>query len=47
MASHVDVDCNGNATGELEVEATGGTSPYEYTLDGVTTRRQPTFSDGR
>jgi gliding motility-associated-like protein len=34
MASHVDVDCNGNANGELEVTATDGTAPYTYTLDG-------------
>ncbi len=34
LASHVDVDCNGNANGELEVTATDGTAPYSYTLDG-------------
>nr|MDA3909900.1 gliding motility-associated C-terminal domain-containing protein [Bacteroidales bacterium] len=34
LASHVDVDCNGNANGELEVSATDGTAPYSYTLDG-------------
>ncbi|MFO7790297.1 MAG: gliding motility-associated C-terminal domain-containing protein, partial [Bacteroidales bacterium] len=43
-ASHIDVDCNGNATGELEVTATEGTSPYEYTLDGGTPQSDGLFT---
>ncbi|PLX08340.1 MAG: hypothetical protein C0596_07360, partial [Marinilabiliales bacterium] len=34
LISHVDVDCFGNSSGELEVTATDGTAPYLYSLDG-------------
>ena len=27
------VDCNGNATGDIELGTTGGTTPYQYQLD--------------
>ena len=30
----VNVDCNGNATGSLEILATGGNGNYQYRLDG-------------
>ena len=30
----VDVDCNGNATGSIEIMATGGNGNYQYRLDG-------------
>ncbi|MGC9331023.1 MAG: beta strand repeat-containing protein, partial [Bacteroidales bacterium] len=43
-ASHVDVDCNGNANGQLEVTTTGGTIPYEYTLDGGTAQSSGLFT---
>ena len=42
--SHIDVDCNGNATGELEVISTGGTTPYEYSLNGGTAQASGLFT---
>jgi hypothetical protein len=44
MASHVDVDCNGNSTGALEVSVTGGTAAYEYSLDNSTWQNNADFS---
>ncbi|MGC9331022.1 MAG: gliding motility-associated C-terminal domain-containing protein, partial [Bacteroidales bacterium] len=44
MASHIDVDCNGNANGELEVTATDGTAPYSYTLDGGASQTSGLFT---
>lgn len=32
--SHIDVDCYGNSTGQFEVQATGGTGAYEFSLNG-------------
>ena len=34
-SGHVDIDCYGNATGESEVLATGGSAPYSYSLNGM------------
>jgi len=34
-ASHRDVSCHGGSDGQIEVTASGGTSPYEFSLDGV------------
>ncbi len=32
--SHIDVDCYGNATGQFEVVASGGSGTFEYSLNG-------------
>jgi hypothetical protein len=45
-ASHIDVDCNGEATGQFEVVAGGGSGSYEYSIDGGTNWDSgPTFSN--
>jgi gliding motility-associated-like protein len=43
IASQQDVDCFGNANGSVTVTANGGTSPYQYSIDGRTFGGSPTF----
>ena len=38
------VACHGDATGEISVAASGGTAPYEYSLDGTTYQSSTTFA---
>ena len=41
----IDVLCNGDSNGEISVNATGGTGPYEYSIDGgVTWQASNVFS---
>lgn len=34
-ATAIDINCNGADDGQIKVESTGGTAPYEYSLDGT------------
>ncbi|MFO0204232.1 MAG: SprB repeat-containing protein, partial [Alphaproteobacteria bacterium] len=36
--------CNGNANGSLVVTVTGGTAPYQYSIDGTNFLSASTFS---
>ena len=34
ISTQTDVDCNGASTGSVQLSGSGGTTPYEYSLDG-------------
>lgn len=40
----VDILCNGDNSGSIDVLGTGGTSPYSYTIDGGTAQASGSFS---
>jgi gliding motility-associated-like protein len=42
--ARIDVSCNGGADGEFSVTVSGGTSPYEYGLDGMVFGPSPTIT---
>ncbi|NNC51007.1 MAG: hypothetical protein HKO01_10765, partial [Flaviramulus sp.] len=39
----IDILCNGAATGEIKVSATGGVPPYQFSANGGTPQSSPTF----
>ncbi|OEK01273.1 hypothetical protein BFP97_06995 [Roseivirga sp. 4D4] len=43
-SSRVDVTCNGAMTGEITINASGGTGTLEYSLDGSTFQSSSTFT---
>lgn len=40
-----DIDCNNNNNGSIAANVTGGTMPYEYSLDGTNFQNNPTFEN--
>ncbi|MEX0273004.1 MAG: hypothetical protein AB3N16_01350, partial [Flavobacteriaceae bacterium] len=41
----IDISCHGGTNGALQINAQGGTTPYEYSLDGATFQSSNTFTD--
>jgi large repetitive protein len=44
LATQTNPVCNGGADGQITVNASGGTSPYEYSLNGGAFQLSPSFS---
>lgn len=44
ISNTVDVTCNGDGDGQFMVNATGGTTPYEYSIDGTNFGSDALFS---
>ncbi len=45
IVTQTNVDCYGNATGSVAVSGAGGTTPYQYSLDGGAFQSSGTFND--
>jgi gliding motility-associated-like protein len=46
LASQTNVSCNGRTDGSVTVLASGGTMPYQYSVDGINWQVSPMFSLG-
>lgn len=44
VVTKTDVLCNGEATGELTVTVSGGTGPYQYSIDGINFQSSNVFT---
>lgn len=40
----VDIVCSGEQSGQIQIVATGGTAPLEYSIDGTTFQSSPSFT---
>ena len=43
ISSQTNVSCNGSSNGAVTVQVTGGTGPYQYSIDSGTLQSTPTF----
>ena len=46
VASRVNIDCYGGATGQITVIATGGTEPYSFSINGEADQASGAFTNG-
>jgi hypothetical protein len=47
VTDKTDILCNGGSTGSVTLQATGGTSPYQYSIDGANFQSAPFQRTGR
>lgn len=45
ITSSRNISCSGNGDGQITIKASGGTTPYRYSLDGVNYQNNPVFAN--
>ena len=45
ISNTIDVDCYGNSSGQVSIAVSGGTTDYEYSIDGTNYQLSPTFNN--